>query len=63
MIGSGIIKFKKDELIDDGPLYNIYMVIGDGWYVLNKESMRATRFSFLRNYSYMDVLSYAENIC
>ena len=60
---AGTIKFKKEELIAETTLYNIYMVVADGWYVLNKSTMTVTRLSFARNYSYMDVLSYAENTC
>ena len=54
-------KFSKDEVLFDMPLYTIYMVIGDAWYVGNKLNRTLHRFSFL-NFSYVDVINYAESI-
>ena len=50
-------KFKKEEIICDMPLYSIFFVIGEGWYVGNKTKMSVKKFT-----SYMDALNYAESI-
>lgn len=59
--GGITMKFKKDELIADMPLYSIFMVIADGWYVGNKLTGTVKRFSF-RTSTYVDVLEYADRI-
>lgn len=56
------VKLQKEYMLFDMPLYTIYMVIGDGWYVGNKVTNEAKRFSF-KNHSYLDVIDYADSIC
>ena len=51
-------KFKKEELIDDMPLYSIFFVIGEGWYVGNKMDRTVRKITT----SYVDALNYAESI-
>ena len=53
-MASGKIKFEKDDIIFDMPLYTIFMVLGDGWYVLNKNTKIARRFGFERFSSYLE---------
>lgn len=55
------MKFKKDELIAACPLYSIFMVVADGWYVGNKMTRTVKRFSFITS-TYVDVLEYADKI-
>lgn len=57
------LKFTKEELIADMPLYSIFMVLNDGWYVANKITRKVRRFCFEDYYSYLDVLNYADSIC
>lgn len=57
----GKIRFKKEDVIFDMPLYTIFMVLGDAWYVLDKATRIAKRFSFER-FTYLDVMEYAESI-
>ena len=57
------IRLKKEELLFDMPLYAIYMVLGDGWYVANKTTYIAKRFGFEKYTSYLDVIDYADSIC
>lgn len=54
------VRLLKEDRIVDMPLYSIYMVIGDGWYVVNKNTKTARRFN--KDYSYLDVMDYAESI-
>lgn len=58
----GIVKLVKDDLLFDMPLYSIFMVVGDGWYVANKMKRTAKRFNF-KEFSYLDVMNYANSIC
>ena len=58
----GMVRLVKEELLFDMPLYSIYMVIGDGWYVANKATRKARRFNF-KEFSYLDVITYADSIC
>lgn len=55
------IRLSKEDIIFDMPSYTIYMVLGDGWYVVDKNLKKAKRFNF-RDYSYLDVMDYAESI-
>ena len=57
----GKIKFNKEDKIADMPDYSIFMVIGDGWYVLDKLNHTAKRFGFERYDSYLVVLDYVES--
>lgn len=54
--------FKKEDIISDMPLYRIYMVIGDGWYVANKLTKKYRRFGFEKYDNSLVVLDYAMSI-
>lgn len=58
----GYIKLYKDDILFDMPLYSVYMIIGDGWYVVDKTTRRARRFNFIE-FTYLDVMNYADSIC
>lgn len=57
-----LMKFTVEEILADMPLYAIFMVIGDGWYVGNKSTRKLKRFGFNDSCTYLDVLEYAESI-
>lgn len=57
-------KFKPDELIASiDPIYRIYMVFGEGWYVVNGLTKQTRFFDFKNTKSYLEVLDYAESLC
>ncbi len=51
-------KFTKEEVITDMPLYTIFFVIGEGWYVANKLERKIVKITS----SYLDALNLAELI-
>ena len=56
-------KFKPDELIASvEPIYRIYMVFGEGWYVVNRLTKKTRFFDFKNTKSYLEVLDYAESL-
>lgn len=55
------VRLLKEDRLFDMPSYAIYMVLGDGWYVVDKEAKKARRFNF-KEYSYIDVMNYADSL-
>ena len=55
------VKLCIEDLVLITPLYSLYFIEDDGWYVFNKTTHEAVKFP-IGDFTYLDVLNYVDSI-